>query len=201
VRSISSLFKPITRSLAQQIDRLRDTIDDLSIRLRESVGHAVGQAVAGTVREAFRAIAIDSEVPSNVRYGPRQSDERSSLIWNDGGQSEPEDWYGEYQHAMPDDQDDDLEPPIEPLSESEQASPAHSALATGLRVAAWSLQRFGPCNVATALGAGLLATIATYTGGPLIAASAGVLSSFISLLSIEGSIRAGANNLVALASR
>lgn len=65
--SIRSVIHPGGRLLTRHLNRLSEMLDNFRERLREAVSAAVGDMVAGVVRETIRAIL--AEEPASARLG------------------------------------------------------------------------------------------------------------------------------------
>lgn len=202
MRSFPPWLRSLARSLAVRLDRLRVTLDGLRTRVRQSVTQAVGEVVAGAVQDALRvALAVPPVVtapalPPPRRYGtggafwdrPDAHDDDSALPWNNPRHErldDPEDDLSE--DDLPADDFDDV--PYDPGHVTEapatQSAPQWpEAAAIGCQAAAWWLRRQGGRLPLLALGVGLAAGLATFTGAGLVTSGVGALASALGLTSL-----------------
>src|SRR5438477_5894866 len=158
------------RTLAEQAERLRRSLESLGRQLREGMPGEVARSVAAAVCEAVRA-ALDCRPAHNYRQEYARPDRRSGMWndprergWSDGFDDELRDEWDGGRWDEPDEMTHRPSPPTEP-----QVGPPVLPLAwQGLL---WLLGRRGRW---AALGAGLLAAAAALAGNPLLASAAGV---------------------------
>src|SRR5438270_353530 len=111
MRSLRSLIDPGGRMLAQYLDRLRDTLDTLGTRVRDAVSSAVGETVAGVVRETVRAV-LDAP-PTHPSYPARlgRPPGPPRPLWTRPDTlDEEEPWFDGPDHYPPDEEDEE-DPP------------------------------------------------------------------------------------------
>jgi hypothetical protein len=177
------------RTLAEQAERLRRSLESLGQQLRESIAGEVARAVAAAVCEAVRAALdcrpVDSYRRDHVLPGrpsaawgrPRQDE------WSDGLDDEPlrDGWDGG-RWGEPEDLPDRA--PAQPAAgRNTEALPlVWQGLLWWLRGRGWR----------TALGAGLLAAAAAFAGNPLLASVAGVAAAVSGLVALSDSAESGA---------
>jgi hypothetical protein len=177
---LASLLRPFNRAASVHIRQLRATIDALFERLRNSIVHAVGEAVSGTVRRTLHAVLSAGNGRPMLDDYEQHRPARS--LW---GQGEPDDWDQEMEEP-PVDADEELERDIQPTRSPPSPKRVHSALAAGCQVAAWSLRK--AAGISTAIGAGVLTAAAALMGSPLVVAGVAVLSTLAGLMSLDSSI-------------
>jgi hypothetical protein len=174
------------RWLSGHLLRLRRTLDALGRRFRDSVAVAVGQTVAGAVREAVHAMLSDFSGTLPITHAPLTPPSPSRSLWGHGGDHQPDGW-----HAGPAEYDpDDLDPEAHdlpdcpaPPDERKPTSRWPLAVAVGCQAAAWWLRRrLARIPVLAAVAVGLLAAVATYATGPLAVAGVGLAGSALNLV-------------------
>jgi hypothetical protein len=183
------------RLLAHHLARLSDTLETFRDRLREAVSSAVGETVSGIVRDTVRAVLTDGPTapPPSGTYGRRPHDSRP--MWA----REPEDdpWYDDPDGYAAEDDFDDA-PPSTRTAQTPAPSRLPRAIAVGFHTTLnWLRRSVGRFPVLTAVTVGLLTAAATYAGGPLAAAAAGLAGSAFNLLSLVEVMHAGADALAA----
>jgi hypothetical protein len=176
------------RTLAEQAERLRRSLESLGQQLRESIAGEIARAVAATVCEALRA-ALDCRPadsyrrdhvlpgrPSAAWDGPRQDE------WPDGLDDEPlrDEWDG----GRWDEPED--------LPDRTPAPPATGRNTEALLLWQGLLWWLSGRGWRTALGAGLLAAAAALAGNPLLASVAGVAAAVSGLVALSDSAESGA---------
>jgi hypothetical protein len=189
--NVTLLFHRAGQTLGRHLDRLRSTFDDLRDRVRDAAVQAIGQSVAGAVRDSLRAFleGVATKPPETPSSWPRSlpSWQQPDGLFNDP--SDPDhhryerDQRGWYDH---DDLDD--EPPRAPQTEpAEEPRPSRwrQSLAIGCSAAAWTLRRpVSPGNPVTTFGIGVLSAVGAYLIGPALIVSA------LSLVAFTETIRA-----------
>jgi hypothetical protein len=189
--------------LEEQLALLREALDELGRRLRESVAQAVGRAVGAAVAEAVRQLTQDlcpTDEPSYHRP-------TSPSPWWDGSPARggPPRHPGDDPRWADDGLDpyetDYLEPPCEPRrthAGPEPGQPARvsrrgRALLLACQAGCWWLRRQAVRRpLLAALGVGLLSAVALYAGAPLALAGAGLAGSALALAGLADGLRAGA---------
>jgi hypothetical protein len=202
MRKLRSLIDPGGRSLIYHLDRLRQTLDALTTRLRAAVAEAVSQAAAGVVRDTIQGMLADPAVRERPRYRADYGPRRNSWDDYDGPgpyghdperpyRHDPDRPYG-YRETRYDDDDDVYDspsprrPPTNPESRNLTPSRWSQALAAGLRAAAWWLQdRTGMTACLVALGIGSSASLAFLFGGMATASGISVVLSLLSLTGLQ----------------
>jgi hypothetical protein len=192
--NVTSLFHRAGQTLGRHLDRLRCTFDELRDRVRDAAVQAIGQSVAGAVRDSIRAFL--EGVASRPAEVPVSSWSRSPPYWqqHDGlfnDQREPDDYRSDPQHRDWYDHDDELddEPPPRPTqtvpTEEPRPSRWRQAFAIGCSAAAWHLRRQADrISAVTTFGIGLASAMTAYVCGPALIASA------LGLFTITESMRA-----------
>jgi hypothetical protein len=165
-------YDPGGRTLSDRLDRLRDTFDDLAVRLRSAVADAVGETLGDVIREAvLRTLnglagnaAADRRPSSSSRWDDpycRSDDERGLNAWRQ--QDRPD---GDGHGLWRDDErfeDDDSEPDAERRPKTATPSVPVVAAAAGLQAAAWWLMGWkGRRHVVSTIAVGLLTTGLAY---------------------------------------
>jgi hypothetical protein len=172
----------VGRSLAANLDHLRFTIDALAGRLRDAVAQAVGQSVAGTVREAVRILLGTGPPEPESPYASTRSSEPSAW-WRDDPDRR---WPVTRANPWSDPYDDEEEPDrFDASMPSDHPEPArwYRALAAGLEAAAWWLRRtVGKPSLLAALAIGLIFAGLAWLVGPHLAGSALALAALAGLI-------------------
>jgi hypothetical protein len=203
MRNLRSLIDPGGRSLIYHLDRLRQTLDALTARLRAAVAEAVSQAAAGVVRDTIQGMLADPSVREKPRYRDDYGPRRNSWDDYDGPgpyrydperpyRHDPDRPYG-YRETRYDEGEDDVydspsprRSPTNPESRSLSPTRWSQALAAGLRAAAWWLQdRTGLTACLVALGIGSAASFAFLFGGMATASGISVVLSLLSLTGLQ----------------
>jgi hypothetical protein len=157
------------RTLARQLARLGDRLEDFTARLRQAVSAAVGDAVAGVVREtahAALAAGATASAPPPASTPPHPA----RPLWARPEEADDDPWLDAPDHDPPDPDD---EPPAHRTGRADAPSRLPCAAAAGLHAALdWLGRGVGRWPVRTAVAVGLLTALATYAGGPLAAAQA-----------------------------
>lgn len=176
--------------LADHLAQLTASLERLDERLREGLASAVGQTIAGAIREALLLLLSEKGVVPSFHGDPH----RLSAPWQNAAQTasadglEPERLPWEEQEDPRWSQEDD---PWNPQVAQELPAPAKprrwfSALAAGWQATSWWLRkpprRF---HLLTALGVGLAVGMAALMAGPLAGAGLGVLGTSMSLLTMS----------------
>jgi hypothetical protein len=177
------------RTLAEQAERLRRSLESLGQQLRESIAGEVARAVAAAVCEAVRA-ALDCR-PADQSRRPHTRPVRPSAAWDypresgwsDGLDDEPlrDEWDGG-RWDEPEDMPDRSPAPPEPSRGAEALPLLWQGLLWWLSGRGWR----------TALAAGLLATAAAFAGNSLLASVAGAAAAVSGLVALSESAESGA---------
>ena len=177
------------RTLAEQAERLRRSLDSLGQQLRESIAGEIARAVAAAVCEAVRA-ALDCR-PADEFRRPYTRPGRPSAAWDDPRESEWSD--GLDDEPLRDGWDGGRWDEPEDLPDRSPAPPATGRNTEALPLLwqglLWWLSGRGWW---TALGAGLLAAAAALAGNPLLASVAGVAAAVSGLLALSECAESGA---------
>jgi hypothetical protein len=186
------LTDPGGMSLADWLHRLRESLEDLLVRLTEGLAVTVSEAAADAIRDAVLAL-LGRVAPSRSRqawprtpasFPPRwQDDEEEGYPWfraqaNDGWSEEP----------------DPIEPEP-PVTQQPNQTPTRwsGALSAGCQNAAWWLRRCsGPRALLVAAGVGVASAVAALLIGPLAVTVAG---SAFTLLGLATATRSAATVL------
>jgi hypothetical protein len=170
----------VGRSLAAHLDHLRCTIDALAGRLRDAVAQAVGQSVAGTVREVVRALLGTGPPERESPFAATRTPEPSAW-WRDEQERR---W--PVTRANPWSYDEEDEPDrFDSSTPPGDAVPARwcRALAAGLEAAAWWLRRqVGKPSLLAALAVGLIFAGLAWLVSPHLAGSALALAALAGLI-------------------
>jgi hypothetical protein len=199
--SFASWLAPARRSLADHLGRLRRSFDGLAEQVREAVARAIGRTVADAVTEAVDSALAPAEGRSDGFSPARQAypSRHPSPLWDDPNGAR---WHREQQEYDPyprsyaDDYDD-----RDPYADDPGEEPAETpeprrrrlgrALAAGLQAAGWWLQRHpGRVSALAAVGVGLVAGTAALLRDTA-AGPAGLVGAALSLLALDGLVRAG----------
>jgi hypothetical protein len=177
------------RTLAEQAERLRLSLEALGQQLRESIAGEIARAVAAAVCEAVRAALGCRPADQSRRPYPRPG--RGPEMWNDPRESGWSDglddgplrdgWDGG-RWDEPEDVPDRAPAPPATGRNTEALPLVWQGLLWWLRGRGWR----------TALGAGLLAAAAAFADNPLLAAVAGVAAAVSGLLALSDSAESGA---------
>jgi hypothetical protein len=161
--TISMLSGPSRRFLLNRIERLRESMENLGERLRESISQIISTQVGEAIREVLDSLLHIKPSRSSPEY--RRDDSRY-----DPHREYPPNWYG-YEAGQGDGFWNDREEPEEPEPEVEpERKPSRwKSLLTGLvQLAAWWFER-GPKrpSLKRLLGIGAIVGAATMMGGPV----------------------------------
>jgi hypothetical protein len=192
--SSAARIRHLRGALADRLERLRQTLEELIARVHEAVAQAVSQAVSAAVRDAILAVlrAATSRLgsPSPPGWPPKCF----HSTWSEP--REPSSSASAYTHpsagwwAEDEPEDDEVDRPqtrgVEP-----PPSRWRCALALGCRASAWLLRRWpGRRPLLAAVGVGAACAVAAYAMGAGLAhttlcwiALAGALGSGICALS------------------
>jgi hypothetical protein len=189
--NVTLLFHRAGQSLGRHLDRLRTTFDELRDRVREVAVQAIGQSVAGAVRDSLRAFlegvaTRPLEVPSWSRSPP--SWQQRDGLFNDQYDAHDRRYEQDHRDWHDHDELDDDPPPQHPQPESaEEPRPSRwrQAVAVGCSTAAWHFRRQADriSGLAT-IGIGLASAVTAYICGPALIVSA------LGLATITESMRA-----------
>jgi hypothetical protein len=192
--NVTSLFHRAGQTLGQHLDRLRCTFDELRDRVRDAAVQAIGQSVAGAVRDSLRAFlegvaSRPAEVPVSSWSRSPPSWQQHDGLFNDqldrDGNPYEQQHRGRYDHA--DELDDEPPPrPTQPVPiEEPRPSRWRQAFAIGCSAAAWHLRRqANRVGGLATIGIGLASAVGAYVIGPAVIVSA------LGLFTITESMRA-----------
>jgi hypothetical protein len=176
------------RTLAEQAERLRRSLEALGQQLRESIAGEIARAVAAAVCEAVRA-ALDCRPADQFRRpyprpgrGPEMWNDPRESEWSDGLDDELRDGWDGGRWGEPEDVPDRAPAPPATRRGNEALPLLWQGLLWWLRGRGWW----------TALGAGLLAAAAAFAGNSLLASVAGVAAAVSGLLALSESAESGA---------
>jgi hypothetical protein len=199
MRLFRSVIDPGSRWLARHFQRLRRTLEGLYDRLREAIAVAVARAAEDAVREGVHALLADTPPLSPPDY-PRRNFAPSGA-WRDP--NDPDEELRRWEENLDDDYATAVRSEARPLEQPSEQAPEPTrlrrALAEGLQAASWWLRRGGRFPVLTALSAGLVVVLASYTGGPLAGAGVALAGSALGLVSLAHAVHSGAGALGAFA--
>ena len=197
--SIRSMLDPGSRLLARHLNRLSETLETFSARLREAVSSAVGETVGGVVRETVRAILAEDPTVS-TSSGRYVDSPHPRPLWTRQDYRDEEPWYDDPDDYPPG-QDYDDSRPTPPVAGTPPPSRLPRAIALGFHTTLrWLRRGIGRFPVLTAIGVGLLTALATYAGGPLAAAVIGLAGSAFNLISLTEAVQSSADALAAFGS-
>ncbi len=192
--NVTSLFHRAGQTLGRHLDRLRSTFDGLRDRVRDAAVQAIGQSVAGAVRDSLRAFL--EGVATQPRELPSSSWSRSPPSWqqHDALFNDQLDHRYDTDHRGWDANDDldDEPPPRSPQTEPvEEPRPSRwrQALAIGCSAAAWHLRRqVSRVSGLAAIGIGLTSAVGAYLVGPALVASTLSLAAFSETMQAAGAL-------------
>ena len=160
----SSIVPPIRDRLMH----LTETLHQLKDRVREAVATEMGRVVSEAIRDVLTmALRVRADEPSHPRPDRRYRADQ----WSE---DDADDW--------DDDRSDPDPSPQRTPSPSAPASSWAAALSVGVLVAKWLWGHrvpLWPC-----LGVGVLATVATLNGGPVLRASLAALATAADLVNL-----------------
>jgi hypothetical protein len=192
--SLRSLVGHARGTLADSLTRLRRSFDTLRSQVCDAIGRITGEVVADAVQEGVRAFlgSMHRAPPERSPFDRRFADPlRDEPHWHDTpGYADTLDdpfWL-----------DDEPEPPRreERPKQTARESPWVRATAAGCAAMAWWLRRrSGRCSFLTALGVGLVTSVAAFACGPRLTDGATAVASAFDLLSLTSTARSGATFL------
>jgi hypothetical protein len=189
------MIRPGRRALVRHLSRLSDTLETFGERLRDAVASAVGETVAGVVRETVRAMLAEEGTiqSSQARYAPPPRHPRP--LWARPDDVDEEPWFDDPDKYPPEEDD---RPPSHRTDPPGSPSRLPQAIAVGIQTTLrWLRRSVGRFPVLTAVAVGLLTAAATYAGGPLAAAVVGLAGSAFNLMSLAEAVQTGADVLAA----
>jgi hypothetical protein len=162
-------IRHLSRALADRLERLRQTLEELIARVHEAVAQAVGQAVSAAVRDAILAVlraatyrpglATPSWLPPKC-YHSAWSEDRDQLASARAYADPSSGWWTD------EESDDDEVGGPQPNGVEAPPSRWRCAVVLGCRAAAWLLRRWpGRRPLVAAVGIGAACTVAAYTVG------------------------------------
>jgi hypothetical protein len=180
---------PLTFS--ERLGRLKDNLQALGVRLKQSIASVIGTTIAEAIRDAIHKLLGGDDQPTPFepsyheqrdRFTPRDRwDDRNSSPWD----YDEEPRWNEEEFCTP------SQPSPAPRNESPKRW--RNALTAGVQTALWWLKhqpmrRPVIATVVVVLAAG----VTGYIAGPTVAAGATVLTSIASLLLTSGAIQSAA---------
>jgi hypothetical protein len=192
--SSAARIRHLRGALADRLERLRQTLEELITRVHEAVAQAVSQAVSAAVRDAILAVLRAATNCPGLPTPPWTPPKCYHSAWSEGRESSSNvstyadpsaGWWTEEEAD-----DDEVDRP-EPIGVEPPPSRWRCALALGCRATGWSLRRWPgrrPLLAAVVVGAAC-AAVAYATGAGLAhttlcsIALAGALASGICALS------------------
>jgi hypothetical protein len=197
MRLFRSVIDPGSRWLARHFGRLRRSLEALYDRLREAIAVAVARAAEDAVREAVSGLLADTPPLGPPDYPHRNF--APSGVWRDPNDPDEElcRWEENLDADYATPTRNEAGPRVQPDEPSPEPTRLRRALAEGLQAASWWLRRGGRFPVLTALSAGLVVVLASYTGGPLAGAGVALAGSALGLLSFAHAVHSGAGALAA----
>jgi hypothetical protein len=197
MRLFRSVIEPGSRWLARHFSRLRRSLEALYDRLREAIAVAVARAAEDAVREAVTGLLADTP-PLGLPDYPRRNFTPSGA-WRDP--NDPDEELRRWEENLDNDYAaaarSEAGARVQPDEPSPEPTRLRRALAEGLQAASWWLRRDGRFPVLTALSAGLVVVLASYTGGPLAGAGVALAGSALGLMSFAHAVHSGAGALAA----
>src|SRR5262245_33774773 len=196
----SSLITTLGRSLATQLDHLRQTLDNLGLRLRDAVTHAVGETVGAAVRQTLHAALAADSAPGEKYDRPVEPRYRDPPAWPERQERSswgPSSWdaYSGWHDAEDVDNTACPEGASVPEPEGPRGAAAH-VLIMGCQAAAWWLRRHSARRpLLAAVGVGAACAVAAYLGGPVVIAGVGLAGSALGLATLADAARASARAL------
>ena len=195
MRLFRSVIDPGSRWLARHFQRLRRSLEGLYDRLREAIAVAVARAAEDAVREAVTGLLADTPPLGPPDY-PRRNFAPAGT-WRDP--NDPDEELRRWEENLDDDYAaaarSEAGPQVPPDEQTPEPTRLRRALAEGLQAASWWLRRGGRFPLLTALGAGLVVVLASYSGGPLAGAGVALAGSALGLLSFAHAVHSGAGAL------
>lgn len=178
MRFFRTLLEPGGRFLARHLRHLCDQLQNLTVRVRESVASAAGQSVAGVVREVVRNLLDDHKPDQSHSFGYSESGEHFDQGWERYEPARNGTRYSDdldYMERQQDQWEDEFSTAVQD-STSARPSWLHP-FAVGLQAVSYCLGRRGrQFPIVVAIGCGFAAALITYTCSPLVLAGAGLLS-------------------------
>jgi hypothetical protein len=195
--SLRSLIDPAGRSLAYHVRRLKAKLEDLRVRIRETLSRLLGETAGDVVQRVVHALLATAPT-TPPPYLPREY-ARDGPFWDHPDAPDQhlasEDYY---EPGYPDYDDGE---PLEPTSERTRFSRWRQALTAGLRTTAWWLQqRTGRSSLLVAIGLGFATMVGVLASGPWTVAGATLAASALSLAGVDAFIHSGVAVLAALQS-
>lgn len=172
--AVRSWMNRASHSLANRLDRLRQTFDHFREQLREAMSEQIGQAVSGAVREAMFHLLAD--VPGGNAPARRGSSTSHQPVWQD----EQDPW------ADPDERwEEDHNYDNESAATPNHVQNLNHAVLVGCEAAAfWLRQRWGRLPLVVAFLLAGVSAATSYVGGPIAAAGIALAGSTVSLLAL-----------------
>jgi hypothetical protein len=187
-------IRHLSRALADRLERLRQTLEELITRVHEAVAQAVGQAVSAAVRDTILAVLRAATSRPGLPTPPWSPPKCYHSAWSEGRQ--PSSSTSAYTDSSAgwwtdDESDDDEVDRPHPIGVESPPSRWRCALALGCRASAWLLHRWpGRRPLLAAVGVGAACAAAAYAVGAGVAHAtlcwvvlAGVLGSGVCVLS------------------
>jgi hypothetical protein len=183
-------IRHLRRALAQRLERLGDTLEELIARVHEAVAQAVAQAVSTAVRDTILTLlvtATDHSAPSSIQRWPPEPyrsawPQRRDPTHGDRADADPSaGWWT--------DEEPEYEANDRSRSDDTKASPPRwrCALSLGCRATAWWLPRWsGRRPVLAALAVGVASAAAAYAVG------AGLAFAALRWVALAGALGSGA---------
>jgi hypothetical protein len=187
-------IRHLRRALAERLERLRQTLEELITRVHEAVAQAVGQAVSAAVRDAIlavlRAATSRPSLPTPAWMPPKCY----HSAWSEGREpSSGSSAYTDPSAGWWDDEEPEDDEADRAQTSGVEPPPSRwrCALALGCRASAWLLRRWqGRRPLLAAVGVGAACAVVAYAMGAGLAhttlcwiALAGALGSGICALS------------------
>jgi hypothetical protein len=192
-----SVIDPGRRWLGKHFTRLRRTLEGLYDRLREAIAAAVARAAEDAVREGVHALLADTQPLSPPDYPTRNFTPTSGWRDTDDEYDELARWEQNIDNEQEPRGRSAASAQVPTSDQVPEPTRLRRALAEGLQAASWWLRRGGRFPVLTALSAGLVVVLASYTGGPLAGAGVALAGSALGLLSFAHAVHSGAGALAA----
>jgi hypothetical protein len=193
--NVTLLFHRAGQTLGRHLDRLRCTFDELHDRVRDAAVQAIGQSVAGAVRDSLRAFleGVATRPPEPLSSWSRSppSWQQRDALFNDHLDAADRHYETDHRGSDANDDLDEEPPPRPPQTEPAEERPSRwrQALAVGCSAAAWQLRRqVSRGNPVTTFGIGVLSAVGAYVVGPALIVSALSLVAFTESMRAAGAL-------------
>jgi hypothetical protein len=166
-------IRHLSRALADRLERLRQTLEELITRVHEAVAQAVGQALSAALRDAILAVLRAATIRPGLPTPPWMPPKCYHSAWSEGREpsssasayTDPSaGWWSDDEH-----EDDEVDRP-QPIGVEPPPSRWRCALALGCRASAWLLRRWsGRGPLLAAIGVGVACAAVAFAVGARLA--------------------------------